>query len=126
MSTRIVQMLETYRRRLHKETGKQQPLIKDSSFISAKEAMAASEIGLPFCHYLDPSVPKPTHPNHSVQTPARPKELAATDPLAAADWDGKLTSTGIGYLVTMDALGLFIGGENKSRAKIEKALKQLV
>ncbi|KAF7593230.1 hypothetical protein BBP40_011771 [Aspergillus hancockii] len=164
MSARIVQMLETYRR-LYRETGKQQPLIKNASFINAKEAMAAGEMG---CHSATISpqvltelskfpydgskqpgagVPKPTHPNHqnAVPTAARLRKLATTDPLAAADWDGKLASTDIDYLANdgaeleraikadpitvtrlKDALELFIGGENKSRVKIEEALKELV
>jgi len=61
MSPRIVQIQETYKR-LYKETGKEQPLIKharydthtvtchhfliSTSFISVKEAMAAGEMGL--------------------------------------------------------------------------------
>ncbi|KAE8150827.1 hypothetical protein BDV25DRAFT_139423 [Aspergillus avenaceus] len=162
MSARIIQMLETYRR-LFETTGKEQPLIKNASFISVKEAMAAGEMGchsatispqaltelakLPYDGSKQPGqgIPKPTHPNHqnSVPTPVRLKEVAKTDPLAAAHWDGQLASTEIDYLdnngaeleraiksdpITVirlkDALELFIGGENKSRAKIEDALKQ--
>jgi transaldolase len=44
MSARTMQILETYAR-LYKETGKQQPLLKQASFITAKEAMAAGEHG---------------------------------------------------------------------------------
>jgi transaldolase len=91
-------------------------------------------------------VPKPTHPNHqnSVPSSERLKKLVATDPLAAADWDGRLASTDIDYLANngaelakaieadpitvtrlKDALELFTGAEKKSQAKIEEALKQL-
>ncbi|KAB8236074.1 uncharacterized protein BDW43DRAFT_308873 [Aspergillus alliaceus] len=82
--------------------------------------------------------------NNSVPTPVRLKRLAATDPLAAAKWDGKLARTGVDYLANdgaelenaiksdpiaatslKDTLELFIGGENRSRAKIENVLTQL-
>ncbi|KAL1962108.1 hypothetical protein VTN77DRAFT_575 [Rasamsonia byssochlamydoides] len=163
MSARIVQMLETYRR-LYKETGKQQPLIKNASFISAKEAMAAGEMGchsatvshqvltelakLPYDASKQPGegVAKPVPPLHqnAVPTPERLKKLLEIDPLATADWDGKLASTEIDYLADngaelekaiqadpitsarlKDALELFIAAEEKSRAKIEEAFKQL-
>ncbi|KAE8396219.1 hypothetical protein BDV23DRAFT_177767 [Aspergillus alliaceus] len=142
MSARILQMLEMYRR-LPKETGKQQPLIKNAN---AKGAMAAGEMG---CHsatissqVLDELSKLPY--NNSVPTPVRLKRLAATDPLAAAKWDGKLARTGVDYLANdgaelenaiksdpitatslKDTLELFIGGENRSRAKVENALIQL-
>lgn len=46
MAARVVRMLDTYRR-LRRETGRRQPLMKLASFISAKEVMAAAEFG---CH----------------------------------------------------------------------------
>jgi transaldolase len=134
------------------------------SFINVKEAMAAGEMGcdsstispqvltelakLPYDGSKQPGegVPKPVHPNNqnTVPTPERLKKIAATDPLAPANWDGKLASTDIDYLANngaelakaiaadpatvarlKDALELFIGGQNKSRAKIEAALKTL-
>lgn len=162
MSARIVQILETYKK-LYKETGKEQPLLKNASFITAKEAMAAGELG---CHSATIShtvlnelaklqydgskqpgegVPKPVHVyKHAGPTPARLQKLAKIDPLAAADWDGKLASTDIDYLANggeelakaiakdpiattrlKDALELFTGGEERSKAKVEAVLKTL-
>lgn len=46
MAARVVKIMDTYKR-LHKETGRRQPLMKLASFISAKEVMAAAEFG---CH----------------------------------------------------------------------------
>ena len=43
-SPRILQILEAYRR-LYKETGQDQPLMKNASFVNAEEAMAAGEMG---------------------------------------------------------------------------------
>ncbi|KAI2640215.1 hypothetical protein GGS21DRAFT_537918 [Xylaria nigripes] len=114
-SPRIMQIIETFKR-LHKETGKEQPFVKLASFLSAKEAMAACEMG---CHsatlpytILDQlvelkydvsgqpgeSVPKPAHPYEDMgPTPARLAELSKTDPLTV-NWDGRLASTKIDYL----------------------------
>ncbi|RDL36003.1 Uncharacterized protein BP5553_06615 [Venustampulla echinocandica] len=122
MSARMIQILETYKR-LYKETGKEQPMVKSASFISPKEAMAAGEMG---CHHATISsdvltqlskleydgskqpgegVPKPTHAyknggayKGAGPPPARLSKVAKTDPLAAAKWDGKLASTDIDYL----------------------------
>ncbi|EPE08541.1 transaldolase [Ophiostoma piceae UAMH 11346] len=43
-SPRILQILEAYRR-LYKETGQDQPLMKNASFVNAEESMAAGEMG---------------------------------------------------------------------------------
>lgn len=87
-------------------------------------------------------VPKPQHVyKNPIPTPERLKKLAGTDPLASAEWDGKLASTDIDYLanggeelskaIEKDpiatnrlkiALELFTGGENRSKEKIEKAM----
>ncbi len=45
-SSRLIQIIETYKK-LYKETGQEQPLIKNASFHSLEEAMAAGEMG---CH----------------------------------------------------------------------------
>ncbi|KAJ6443393.1 transaldolase [Purpureocillium lavendulum] len=162
MSARVFQILETYRR-LYKETGREQPLLKNASFISAKEAMAAGELGchsatishtvlnelarLPYDGTKQPGegVPKPVHVYRDAgPTPERLRKLANIDPLAAAAWDGKLASTDVDYLadggaaltkaIEADpiskerlavALELFTGGENRSKAKVEKALAAL-
>jgi transaldolase len=159
MSARIVQILDTYKR-LYKETGKEQPLLKNASFISPKEAMAAGEMG---CHSATIShtcieelakltydgakqpgegVPKP-NPYYKNATPTseRLRKLSKVDPLAAANWDGKLASTDVDYLANSGAaldeaikkdpvtahrldvaLKLFQGGIAESRAKIEAAM----
>ncbi|KAL4749236.1 hypothetical protein BDW72DRAFT_137462 [Aspergillus terricola var. indicus] len=132
MSARLMQMLETYRR-LYKETGKTQPLIKDANFISPKEALAQGEFGvdsatvsaevlsqlatIPYDVSTRPSgiidVPKPQYPEHQNSVPSTPKRLqhlAAVDPLAAADWDGNIASTDVDYL-------------KDSGAELEKAIK---
>ncbi|KAL6859450.1 aldolase [Trichoderma novae-zelandiae] len=162
MSARVFQILETYRR-LYKETGKEQPLVKNASFISAKEAMAAGELG---CHsatishtVLDQLAklkydgtkqpgegkPKPVHVyKNPPQVSQRLRKLANIDPLTAAEWDGKLASTDIDYLanggdelekaieadpITKErlaiALELFTGGENRSKDKIDAAVRAL-
>ncbi|CAN8104137.1 unnamed protein product [Discula destructiva] len=167
MSARIVQIMDTYRR-LYQETGKPQPKVKLASFISAKEAMAAGEWG---CHSatLSPKmldelakldydggaqpvaggVPKPAPDVEFYQVKGslsdRLRELATTDPLAAAaEWDGKLASTEVDYLADggkeLDSvieednitktrlaasLEMFKDAEIKSRAKIEAILSTL-
>lgn len=80
----------------------------------------------------------PAHQNTVSATPARLAHLAGTDPLAAADWDGKLASTEVDYLAENgaeleraierdviaktrlgDALGLFCKIEGESRELVE-------
>ena len=75
-------------------------------------------------------------------TPSRLAKLSKTDPLVAADWDGKLASTGIDYLANngaelqkaieadpitktrlYEALELFKGGELRSKTAIEEAME---
>lgn len=88
-------------------------------------------------------VPKLSHPyKNAGPTPIRLAKLSKTDPLAAANWDGKLASTGIDYLANngaelekaneadpatkkrlLEALELFKGGELRSKAAIEAAMK---
>ena len=90
-------------------------------------------------------VPKPAHPYANAgPTPLRLQKLLKIDPLAPADWNGKLASTDIDYLANSGAelekaveadpvtklrrdvaIKLFIGGEERSRAKIEEAMKQV-
>ncbi|GME25685.1 aldolase [Neofusicoccum parvum] len=161
MSARMIQMLETYKR-LYKETGKEQPLVKAASFISPQEAMAAGEMGchhatispevltklaaLPYDQSKQPGegIPKSTgYPYaNAPPTPTRLAKLSKIDPLAPAGWDGKLASTDIDYLANngaelqkaieadpetkkrlFEALELFKGGEMRSKAAIEEAMK---
>lgn len=158
-------MLDTYRR-LYKETGKPQPKIKLASFISPKAAMAAGEFG---CHSATVSptvldqlarlewdgtrqpgggVPKPQPEIDFYQAaypiPDRLRELVGIDPLAAKDWDGKLASTEVDYLVDggaeleraiekdpitdtrlKESLNIFTAAENRSRVMIETILAAL-
>jgi len=133
------------------------------SFVTPKEAMAAGEMGchsatishtvieqlakLPYDGTKQPGegTPKPQHVYKNVgPTPERLKKLMEIDPLASAEWDGKLASTETDYLANNgaaldeaikkdaqstarldDALKLFQGGIDESRAKIEEALKKL-
>jgi transaldolase len=87
--------------------------------------------------------PKPQHVyKNPAPVPERLRKLAKMDPLAAADWDGKLANTDTDYLANggvelakaieadpitksrlKDALELFIGGENRSKAKVEAAMQ---
>ncbi|KAJ5525165.1 hypothetical protein N7494_011815 [Penicillium frequentans] len=116
MSPRLVQILETYKR-MYKETGKEQPFLKNASFISPEEAMAAGEMGcqsatishlvltqlanLPYDGSKQPGegVPKPDHPyKNAAPTPERLRKIAQTDPLIGPNWDGKLSRTDIDYL----------------------------
>jgi transaldolase len=121
MSPRLVHILETYRR-LYRETGKEQPRLKNASFISAEEAMAAGEQG---CHSAtisyqvlnelasrtyDPAKqphggaadrPKPAHPyKDAPPLSARLAPLMKIDPLAAkpAEFTGQLASADVDYL----------------------------
>lgn len=90
-------------------------------------------------------VPKPQHVyKNPGPTPERLKKLMTIDPLASAQWDGKLASTDVDYLANNgaelekaiksdpvsvarldDALKLFQGGIDESREKIEKKMKEL-
>lgn len=138
-------------------------LLTMPSFISAKEAMAAGEMG---CHHATISadvlqklallpydgskqpgegVPKSAHPyKNAGPIPARLQKLLKVDPLAPADWDGKLASTDVDYLANngveleksinadpvtklrlYEALELFKGGELRSKEAIEEAMKAL-
>ncbi|KAJ4294072.1 hypothetical protein N0V90_007761 [Kalmusia sp. IMI 367209] len=143
-SARIWQILETYRR-LYKETGKEQPLLKNArlSILSPKEAMASGEMG---CHSAtishtciealakltydgtqQPGVgaPKPLHVYQTPgPTPERLKQLMRVDPLASAAWDGKLASTDVDYLADSGAeLEKAIESDAISVARLEDALK---
>lgn len=148
--------------------------MKLASLLSAKEAMAAAEFGchsatisaklldelatLPYdgentsASTQGPSdrgvQPKPAPGAEFYQslrqTPARLQELARTDPLAAADWDGQLASTEVDYLandgsalhraIEQDAIAqsrlayaleIFSEAESKSRGRIEDVLSSL-
>lgn len=165
MSARIVQILDTYKR-LHESTGKPQPKMKLASFISAKEAMAAAEWGcqsatlspkmldelakLVYDGSKQPGEGSPK-PDPGVEyyagvreTPERLRSLVTVDPLAAAEWDGKLARTDVDYLadegkeldiaIEKDpitktrlaaSLEMFKDAEIKSRAKIEAILSTL-
>ncbi|KAM0189334.1 hypothetical protein ACHAPA_007888 [Fusarium lateritium] len=110
MSPRIVQIQNIYKR-LREETGREQPLLKPASFISAREAMAMGDFG---CEHatlpedillqlslLDAEANPPPGNDSAKKTgvpSARIAYLAKTDPLGGPDWDGKLPSTDVDYL----------------------------
>ncbi|KAJ7636838.1 hypothetical protein FB45DRAFT_788926 [Roridomyces roridus] len=118
MSSRLIQIMETYKR-LYKETGKPQPMIKSASFISWQEAMACGEMEM---HHATisaevlaqlaalpatsspsariPGVPKVdmTKPYENARpTPERLANVSKTDPIKP-EWDGVRASTDIDYL----------------------------
>jgi transaldolase len=141
MSARTLQILETYAR-LYKETGKEQPLLKQASFITAKEAMAAGEHG---CHSatISPQVldelskltfdgskqpgegkPKPAHMYAGYKTPDRLAEVSKIDPLAAASIDAKIASTDIDYLANNgEELQKAIKADPVTSQRLDDALK---
>lgn len=160
-SPRIIQILEAYKK-LYRETGKAQPLVKNASFISPEEAMAAGEMG---CHSATIShtvlnelasrpydsssrpaegLPKLEHPYRDARVlPARFEPLLAIDPLSPNNKAALESALHVDYLadggkaldeaIAADpaatkrlkiALELFTGGENRSKEKVEKALKE--
>ncbi|KAJ7879130.1 hypothetical protein B0H13DRAFT_2051625 [Mycena leptocephala] len=118
MSHRLMQILETYKR-LYKETGREQPMLKPASFISVQEVMACGEMemhhatigarilaelcALPAVPSSSTKIPgvakvdmsKPYADAHP--TPARLTDMSKSDPLDA-NWDGRVASTEIDYL----------------------------
>lgn len=168
-SPRIIQIIEAYKK-LYKQTGQEQPLVKNASFISPEEAMAAGEMG---CHSATishfvlnelaelPYDPEDKAPKRAVP-PVGPGRLAHVYRDAAALTDRFLPLSLIDPLddgnkpVDIDAaikvdylanggkaldeaiaadkqtarrlkiaLELFTGGENRSKEKVENALKAL-
>ncbi|KAL9943560.1 hypothetical protein D7B24_006847 [Verticillium nonalfalfae] len=89
-----------------------------------------------------PDVPKPAHVYKDAPPVSdRLRKLLSIDPLAGPDWNGKLASTDVDYLADggaplqnaieadavtkkrlADAMALFTGGQERSRAKIEEVL----
>ncbi|KAH0345420.1 aldolase, partial [Aureobasidium melanogenum] len=141
MSARTLQILETYAR-LYKETGNEQPLLKQASFITAKEAMAAGEHG---CHSatISPQVldelskltydgskqpgegkPKPAHMYAGYKTPDRLADVSKIDPLAAASIDAKIASTDVDYLANNgEELQKAIKADPVTSQRLDDALK---
>lgn len=149
MSARVVQMLEAYRR-LHRKTGKAQPLMKLASFLSAKEVMAAAEFG---CHSAtvstklidelarltyDPATqpdggrggaPKPAAGIEHYAA-ARPesarlrKLLASVDPKTAAELDGTIAEDVVDYLANGgEALRRAIEADALTKTRLADALE---
>jgi len=156
MSYRIRHILETYKR-LHEETGKTQPLIVCASYFTCKEAFATAELGC-YSLTLPPAIleelantpddsPPSTTPKDQYSflgpVPERFKKMSTLDPLAAADWDGKLASTEIDYIADIgkaldeanmdpitstrlkDSLDFFISEDNAAKEAIEKQLSSM-
>ncbi|OAA65818.1 Aldolase-type TIM barrel [Niveomyces insectorum RCEF 264] len=125
-SPRVVQILEVYRA-LYKATGKDQPLVKNASFISPEEAMAAGEMG---CHSATIS----HTPLLSVDPLRADKQLQiALDAATKVDYladggkalDAAIAADPAAAERLQVALELFTGGENRSKEKIEKVLATL-
>ncbi|KAJ6631155.1 hypothetical protein B0H10DRAFT_2159954 [Mycena sp. CBHHK59/15] len=144
MSHRMMQMLETYKR-MYKETGKPQPMIKSASFISAPEAMACGEMemhhatisaqvlaelcklpAVPSASAKIPGVPKVdmTKPYENAHaTPARLTAVSSTDPLTE-NWDGTLASTSIDYLANNgEELAKAIEADPVTKQRLYEALE---
>lgn len=155
MSPRIVQILRAYQT-LRETTGQPQPMLKMASFLSAREAVAMAELGC--AHATIPenilaelmaldveTTPPPPCESAAPGVPAaRLTHLAATDPLAAEGWDGRVAAVDVDYLADggwalqqaieadpmtkrglKEALEMFHECELQSRAAIEEALKQV-
>ncbi|RSH89675.1 hypothetical protein EHS25_002226 [Saitozyma podzolica] len=158
-SFRTRHILETYQK-LYQETGKEQPKVLSASFVNAKEVVANAELGvwgmtLPPALLKEmantpddgpvPSDPKPYHPYAKKgPVPARFAEMSTKDPLAGANWDGKLASTEIDYIANngaaldkankedpvvgprlQDALDIFVQADADVKAEIEKVLASI-
>ncbi|KAJ7267572.1 hypothetical protein B0H12DRAFT_1097728 [Mycena haematopus] len=144
MSSRLIQILETYKR-LYKETGKEQPMLKPASFISVQEVMACGEmemhhatIGARILAELSalPAVPSAsakipgvakvdmTRPYANARpTPTRLAEVAKSDPLTVG-WDGKVASTDIDYLADNGAaLDRAIEADPVTKQRLHDALE---
>ncbi|KAL8297354.1 hypothetical protein RB597_006449 [Gaeumannomyces tritici] len=142
MTPRLVQILDTYRR-LYKETGKMQPLLKSASFISVEEAMASGELGCqsatlpkeilddlaktPYDPAKQPGegVPKPSHAYSDPKPlPERLQALLGKDPLTQGLWDGKLPSTEVDYLANGGAeLQKAIQADPATKKRLDDALE---
>ena len=146
MSARLVQILETYRR-LYRETGKEQPRLKNASFISAEEAMAAAEMGCDSAtisfqvltelasreydaskqaHGGQGERPKPKHPYADApKLSDRLAPLLKKDPLAAKpeEFDGKLASESVDWLANGgDKLQEAISADPAAKQRFEDAM----
>ncbi|KAI6397312.1 hypothetical protein MCOR20_009600 [Pyricularia oryzae] len=144
MAPRLVHILETYRR-LYKETGKMQPLVKNASFISVEEAMAAAEMGCqsatlsreiltklaetPYDANTQPGEgrPKPSHAYDAPEPlPARLQPLLKHDPLTEG-WDGSTPSTDVDYLADGGAaLQAAIEADPATQKRVRDALEFFV
>ncbi|KAI6363989.1 hypothetical protein MCOR25_005725 [Pyricularia grisea] len=144
MAPRLVHIIETYRR-LYKETGKMQPLVKNASFISVEEAMAAAEMGCqsatlsreiltklaetPYDATTQPGEgrPKPAHAYEAPEPlPARLRSLLEQDPLTER-WDGSMPSADVDYLADGGAaLQKAIESDPATRKRIHDALEFFV
>ncbi|KZO99539.1 aldolase [Calocera viscosa TUFC12733] len=142
MSARVVHIVQTYRK-LAATTGERMPQVKLASFLTAKEAMAAIELGCGAVTLPGPvldslkSTPASSPPSSTPKdTPAsshppalapRLQSLENTDPLASAEWDGKLASTSTDYLLAHgQALDEAIQADPVTRERLGEALEAFV
>ncbi|KAM3414867.1 hypothetical protein BST61_g10010 [Cercospora zeina] len=135
----LSQILETYAQ-LYEETGKEQPLLKQASFINAKEAMAAGEHG---CHSatISPQVlgelasltydeskrpaggkPKSQHACANWSLPERLRDVSKSDPLSVGG-NPSSARTETDYLANNgEELHKAIVGDPVTKQRLEDAL----
>ncbi|KAM0278051.1 hypothetical protein ACHAQH_005420 [Verticillium albo-atrum] len=126
----------------NQEIGKEQPLVKNASFITVQEAMAAGEMGchsatishtvinelakLPYDASKQPglAVPKPAHVyKDAASVSDRLRKLLSIDSLAGPSWNGKLASTDIDYLANGgEALQHAIEADAVTKKRLSEAL----
>ncbi|KAF4440326.1 Transaldolase B [Fusarium acutatum] len=135
MSPRIVQIQHIYKC-LREETGKEQPLLKPASFISARETMAMAELGCDHAtipenvllqlSLLDAKANPPPGSDSYMKTGTpsqRLAHLAEVDPLAGPDWSG-LPSLDIDYLADNGAaLTEAIAADTVTQRGLDEALE---
>ncbi|KAF7357767.1 Aldolase [Mycena venus] len=145
MSHRLLQILEIYKR-LYRETGKEQPMIKPAAFISVQEVMACGEMemhhttigprllaeltALPAVSSTSTKIPgvakvDMTRPYANARpTPARLAEMSKSDPLSGTTWDGIVASTNIDYLADNGAaLDKAIEADPATKQRVYDALE---
>ncbi|CAK7212292.1 hypothetical protein SCUCBS95973_001414 [Sporothrix curviconia] len=84
-AARLVQILDLYRRQ-YAATGKRQPLVKNASFVSQEEALAAGEMGCQSATLFHTLIQDlAAHPYTDAERPGGIAAAAATRPKPAAD-----------------------------------------
>ncbi|ERT00503.1 transaldolase [Sporothrix schenckii 1099-18] len=107
-AARLVQILDLYRR-LYAATGERQPLVKNASFVSPEEAMAAGEMGCHSATLFHTAIRDlAAHPYTGAERPGGAVAAAACVPKPAADTpfykDRKAPSARLQPLLSIDPL----------------------